>query len=423
MEGNDNLKLDCTRKPVVWITLGVFAVALVLNLGLALKLGIGKPLVSDAAYFRELAVNLASGRGYVVDESFWPGQPTMRRLPGWPFVASLAIRVCPGAPPDAVMRVLAVMMNALTAGLLCLMAVLAFRRLLAGALTGLAFAIHPTALHAANQGLSEPLFLALVAGGVCLLLLPRRWFRVGGAFVLGCSCLVRTNFVLWIGFVGVLFALRVLRTRAHVTRQDLATVAACAALFALPPMAWAARNYTLCHHFPVFSTLRGQTFYGGNNEVVANTLEHWGYWIFPNLVPGESPMGALADTMTEYEVDLYYYEKGKAYVRANGSAMPRLWLGKLVRAYIPIPWKPSWGSYAVSAYRWFLYLCAAWGVGTAWRRADPIYPIAVSAMLLTSVATVVLFWGCARFAFAVEPFLLPFAAAAAVEKGRQLLAR
>lgn len=414
---------ESNRKTVIRAALGVFAFALALNLGLALKLGIGKPMVSDAAYFRELAVNLASGKGYVLDESFWPGRPTMRRLPGWPFVASLALRACPFVGADAVMRVTAVLINALTAGLLCLVAVFAFRRPAVGVLTGLAYAVHPTALYATCQGLSEPLFLVLVAGGVCLLLVPRPWSRGSGSLLLGCSCLVRTNFVLWIGFAAVLLGLRVLRQRSLVTRQGLATVAVCAVLFGLPPVAWAARNYGLCRHFPVFSTLRGQTFYGGNNEVVANTLEHWGYWVFPNLVPGESPMGALADTMTEYEVDAYYYEKGKAFIRANGFAMPRLWLGKLVRAYVPVPWKPSWGAYAVSGYRWLLYVLAIWGMGAVWRRTDPLYRIAVPAMLLTSAATVVLFWGCARFAFAAEPFLLPFAAAVVTERCGSFAAR
>ncbi len=406
------------KKRVLWLVLGVFGLAFVLNLGLALKLGIGKPLVSDAAYFRELAVNLASGRGYVVDESFWPGQPTMRRLPGWPFAASLVLRFCPAGSPDGTMRMLAILINALTAGLLGLMTILTFRRPLAGALTGLAYAVHPTSLHEAYQGLSEPLFLALVAGGVCLLLRPGLRARACGAFILGCSCLVRTNFILWIAFAGVLLGVHAARNRLRATRRDLATVLVCAVLFGLPPLAWAARNYAVCRHFPVFSTLRGQTFYGGNNEVVANTLEHWGYWVFPNLVPGESPMGALADTMSEYEVDVYYYEKGKAYVRANWFAVPRLWLGKIVRAYVPIPWKPSWGSYAVSAYRWLLYLGAIWGMAAVWRKTEPMYRTAVLAMLLTSVATVVLFWGCARFAFAVEPFLLPFAAMVVAEKCR-----
>ena len=99
------------------------------------------------------------------------------------------------------------------------------------------------------------------------------------------------------------------------------------------------RNYKISGEFPVLSTLRGQTFYGGNNDLVANTWRWWGYWVFPNAIPGETPMVELAEFMSEVDVDAYYTQRGKAWIRAHIAGLPRLALGKLTRAYVPVPWK------------------------------------------------------------------------------------
>jgi hypothetical protein len=48
-----------------------------------------------------------------------------------------------------------------------------------------------------------------------------------------------------------------------------------------------------------------------------------------------------------------------------------------------------------------------------WSAVDVRYRVAALAMIAATFATVLWFWGCARFAFAMEPFLIPFAAAAA----------
>ena len=192
---------------------------------------------------------------------------------------------------------------------------------------------------------------------------------------------------------------------------SIAILALGVALFLLPSGLWASRNYRVCGHFPVLSTLRGQTLYGGNNDVVANNFTYWGYWVFPDAIPGEKTMAELARSMSEYEVDRYYYEKGKAYIRSHLDSVPRMWMGKLVRAYVPVPWNLTVETGAVSVYRWFLYGVALIGVLRWWRAVDGLYRMTVSAMLLANTATILVFWGCARFAFPLDPFLLPFAAA------------
>ena len=389
----------------------IFAFALLVNMVVGIKGGLARPMQSDASYYLKIAHSLAQGQGFMLPEGFWPTTPTMSRSPAWPFVISLVLPFAPSASPDLVMRVLALGLNA---GLAVLVAGLAFciiRQKWVAMGAGLLYVIHPTALYLAYEGESEILFLVLALGGALLLLSTRRW-RWLGFLLLGSASLVRANFIIWIVFfvlltVGLMWFFRNQISWRWVWQGALAVV-----LFLLPPMLWAGRNYHVCGHFPVFSTLRGQTLYGGNNTVVANELEFWGYWIFPNSIPGEIPMAKLSETKSEYEVDCYYYSLGKQYMRDHWFSMPRLFLGKVIRAYVPVPWKPNWGSYAVSAYRWGLYGLAGVGLCLIGRGVGRTYGAVISAMLLTNVVTVLMFWGCGRFAFAVEPFLLPFAAAA-----------
>lgn len=407
-------------KHIVALGTGVWVFALTVNLAICLKGGLNAPMESDAEYFRGLAVNLAAGKGYVLDQgfTFWPGAPTMRRLPGWPLAVSLAFRLF--GTSDGVMRGLNVIINATVALLLFSLTLRLSKRVWVAALAALGYAIHPTALRLTSTGFSEPLFLLLTVGGMLLLLvdmpdggLPVGWRSFAGFLLFGLACLVRANFVLWLPWY-VLLIVAVDRGRLPrdvVTRRGLVAVVA-VALFVLPSSLWMLRNWRVCGHFPVMSTIKGQTFYGGNNAVVATQSKSWGYWVFPNEIPGEFPMGGLAKSMSEWDVDAYYMKKGKAFVRDHRAQMPKLLLGKLLRAYLPIPWTFSIGTLVVSAFRWVLYITAAVGFVMGRRELPPVYGRCLVAMFLTSAMTVLVFWGCARFAFAVEPFLLPFCAMA-----------
>jgi hypothetical protein len=414
-----------TTRTVSTVALGaVAALALLANFGPAVVRGLDRPLESDAYYYYQLAHSLARGEGYVVRDGFWPKDPSMRRLPGWPFAASLAIRALPAADPAAAMRGLDLLLNAACAVLVAALARIWFRRGLTALLAGVAFALYPTALVCADQGLSEPLFLVLVLAGMLALSLgaqtpasAKRTAAVLTGFLLfGAACLVRANFVVW----GPCFALALLpsawrawksvKAVRGLTGPRLALLAVGAVFFLAPPMLWAARNYRLCRHFPVLSTLRGQTFYGGNNVLTAEDFRYWGYWVFPNSIPGETPMVELARTMSEYEVDAYYYVRGKAFLRDHPGRIPWMLLGKFVRAYIPIPWHFGLGSLVLAAVRLALYGLGMTGVVAAARRLPGFDRAVLVAMVLANLILVLTFYGYTRFAFALEPFLFPFAA-------------
>lgn len=407
----------------------VLVLALALNFGLGLTWGLSRSMESDAHYFLQAAQSLVAGQGFRIHDTFWPDEPAMSRSPGWPFVVSLALRCAPSTSPDLIMRCLALALNSLVAILVFLLTKRLIGRQSVALLAGLGYAIHPVALSLAYEGASEPLFVFAVLGGVLLLLRDRvssvrcqggeGGGQVSGFILLGLACLVRPNFLPWIVFFACLL---VWRQPIFPFRFPLFSLrsALCALLFLAPSFLWAVRNYQVCGHFPVLSTLRGQTFYGGNNPTVAEWGKYWGYWVFPNAIPGEKTMAELATTLTEYEVDEYYTSKGKRYLGENLQAMPRLLAGKLVRAYAPVPWTLTWGSGAVSAFRWCLYLVAAVGIWRLWRETDNLYKAIFGAMVLANVTTVLVFWGCARFAFPLDPFLLPFAAATLVRPWDEL---
>ena len=391
-------------------------VALSTNFGIGVKLGLQKKAENDPYYYLQLARTIASGGGYVAHNSHWPDSPTMRSLPGWPFLISIALRLFPDYSPDMVMRIMSLTINSLFVVILFWLTMLLFHRQSVAFVASIAYCLHPAALFIAYFGCSEPLFLLLVAAGLFFIILriESPMFISIGSFILGCSCLVRPNFILFIFFVIVISFVLWIKRRSLISFYKLSMICLYITLFLGPIFVWTVRNYTICGHFPVISTLRGHTLYGANNSVVANTLGYWGYWVFPDSIPGERTMAELSQTMSEYEVDKYYFEKGKQYILKNWFFMPRLLLGKFIRAYVPIPFAPIWESYVASLYRWFLYLGVAIGLYFGWKNINPLYRVCLVSMALTNFVMVMIFWGHARFALAIEPFFLPFAGTAAV---------
>jgi len=403
------------------------------------------PLQSDAAHFQNLAQRMVQGDGYSLDAAytFWPDSPSMQRMPLWPLVQLPLQLVFPETWLPAAVRCLCGLLHGVFSLLIAQITLRLFDHRLAALFSGLLCAVHPYLIEIASKGLSEPLFLALVAGGMLLLIdaqgqgsggkgqesvggsqgtvqgLTLRGCRPGAvvylaAFLLGLACLVRANFILFPVFLG--FAVFSLRSSVSCLRSAVCSLRSAVfprllalLLFYLPISVWVVRNAFVGGDFPVISTLRGQTFYGGNNPVVANRLDDWGYWVFPNAVEGEIPLSELSKTMGELDVDRYYMRKGMAYISGHFFEMPRLLLGKLIRAYVPLPWKPGVLPYAAGLYRLMVNLLGLIGVCLMWRRCPRWLPLA-AALLLTNIATVLVFWGCGRFAMETEPLvLLPFA--------------
>lgn len=391
------------------VLLGVAAAVGCLIAGL---LGWSRPVESDGWYYLKIAESINSGGGFALKEGFWPGEPTMSRMPGWPAAIAVWLKVLPFVTPDAAVRALGFILNAFSACLLFLLTLRVFNNRLGAFLAGLAFILHPTALYTAYGADSEPLFIFLALLGSWMFVSDSRWKLAASGLAFGLAALVRANYL--IAVIALAPGVLVLLRRREWTVRWL-VAAGFALLFMIPPTLWMIRNSRVCGDFPVLSTIAGQTFYGGNNQVVANEAKWWGYWVFPDAVPGEVQMRELAKTMSEFGVNEYYMARGCEFIQKNPGSMPGLVAGKLVRAYVPVPWNPNAQTLAASAFRWMLWIGLAAGLFLFWRGASAGYRLLFGCLVGVNVLTVVIFWGCARFALPAEVFFLPFAGLAAVE--------
>ncbi len=391
----------------------VLVLACMVNGAALVVWGVSTEVESDAKYFLGIAQNLADGNGYKNPYNYWPNQPTMDRAPGWPVLEAVALKITPGnIASHTIARVLAVLINISNPVLICLLSIIILKKPILSIISGGLYVLHPTALYTTLNALSEPAFVLLLVAGTILVLrkTERQYLPVLGAFLLGLACLIRPNFILF-PFVlfGVWFIWRLfhLPDTGGIDRKKIGGVLASFAVFLAPTSFWMLRNYKVSNEFPIISTLMGQTLYGGNNEIVANDLDVWGHWIFPDKIPDTPSMHSLTETMNEQEINTYYAERGKKYIFSHWRTMPRLLLGKLIRAYGLVPWTAGTTNYLVALFRSGLYLLGT--IGVLWLNIDKsklnLFCLLLASMILVNIATVLIFWGSPRFAFAIEPIL------------------
>jgi hypothetical protein len=275
-------------------------------------------------------------------------------------------------------------------------------------LAGLAVSLSPALVCLSVEGMSEVSYVLVVGAGMACVLTGGRWIYLG-ALCIGAAALIRTNAVLTVPVLAML-ALQSRTARNYcLNRQHcIACVFACV-LAQVPTMAWALRNYAVTGRFPLVSALEGETLYGANNESVANDLNVWGYWIAPSYIPGETRKALLVQRFgTEPELSDYYHGKAMAWIRGHLPAMPRLVLGKLIRAFAPIPWVPLPASYVVFASRSLLYVFAALLAPFWWHTINRLYVWFLSAMTSVLLVTTVVYYGTYRFSHCfVEVLLVP----------------
>lgn len=358
-----------------------------------------KPVAGvDASLYVGLARNLAAGRGYVV-ATLWQDTRTMERPPLWPALLAAPAWLAPGANDSTLLRVTAACLNVVNAALLFGIAWVLSRDYRISTAAGVGYALYPAALALAAAGCSEIAYVFVAAVGTLLVLRGGRALYPG-AIVLGLTVLVRSNFILLPVMAG-LAAIPMFRLRRVPGRFIAAAV-----LFWLPAGLWIARNYALSGEFPVLSTIEGETLYGANNDYVASKLASWGYWVFPDEIPGETAKKDLAATMNELQLDRYYHRKGIAFLKQHWFELPRLELGKLIRGFVPVPWIPNWGSYCVFLFRVVLYVAILLSLKT-FRAMDPLFRTLATGLFLVVLVTELVYYGTYRFTFCAEVFLLP----------------
>lgn len=351
----------------------------------------------DPEDYMALGQSLASGNGFTNPLGFWPDAPDYSRMPGWPAIIAVGIRIVPWSPPEAVSRFTNAACLAVAGAFFCALCGLLGAGAKLSAAGGFAVSLSPALVALSVDGMSEVSFVMILAVGLTIILADERYL-LPGALMLGTATLVRANFIL-VPPLMLALALAFRSSRAELlSKRKLVRALLACALATAPVFLWTIRNAKVTGRFPYPCSGEGQLLYGGNNEVTANNLEAWGYWVIPELIPGEKSKAALARELgSDLALDDYYHKKATNWIRSNMSAMPRLELGKFVRAFVPIPFVPRAASYGVFACRFSLY---AFGIGLVpfwWRRVNKMYFLFFSAMAITQVITTATYYGIYRF--------------------------
>jgi hypothetical protein len=384
------------EKPKVTSVL-VFLVGLAILSAVTIAWGPSKALHADSEQYMAIGSSLAAGNGFKNPVGPWPDRAEYARMPGWPALISVGLRVAPWAKPEAVSRFTNAFCLSVAAAFFCGLS----RRLgvkpIFSVLAGLAVALSPSLVYLSVDGLSEVSFLMIIAIGLTAVLAGGRWIYPG-AFILGLAALVRTNFIL-VPFVFVGLALGFPSARETLLKRwNPIRVFACCVLALAPVLLWAVRNDLITGRFPMLSTIEGETFYGSNNDLVAHNLEYWGYWAFPDDIPGEVPKLELAKRLgNDLALNDYYHRKGVAWVKANLRSLPRLELGKFIRAFAPIPWAPLTASYVAFFCRFLLYVGWLALLPFWWRGMNRTYLLFCLAMAVVHVITTAMYYGLYRF--------------------------
>ena len=395
-----NLKSNPHFVLLLFLTVALHILALFL-------FGPAKPMDNDAKYFLALAESVAAGEGYVNHHSYWPDEPAMDRSPGWPLVVSGFLACLKGLDSSLVMRLTNMCINSANALLLFLLTLHLTKRNLCALFAGLLYSLHPVGLYVVLSGLSEPLFIFFMLLGFLVITQREPAWSVA-SLLFGFACLVKPNFLVFIAPLSCLMYIG--RRQSRKVPSLYIKIILISLFFFLPASFWMYRNYTVSGDFPVMSTLMGLTLYGGNNQVVMEDRDYWGYWVYPNEIPGEPTVRSLSESMSDAALNKHYQKKGVQFMTEHKKDMPFLCLGKLVRAYVPIPWTRSLETLGVSAYRWMLILLVCLGLKPAIQLTPFIYRAGVIGVIFSNMFTVLLFYGSMRFAFSMEPVLMPIAA-------------
>lgn len=388
----------------------IAVLALIVRIGGVIVLPLDKDPTSDSSLLIGLAESLGEGRGFQLDHGiFWTGQPTICRSPGWPIIMSVAFRFVPDNWHWRTAQAVNVLFDVVNAVLIMMLAL----RLGASAGTAVAagglYALNPilagisVMLCRDSVGFTFLLLFLIVLSGA-----GGRWntFRcIGAGLLLGCACMIRTNWLLVAFFSALGFLWLGRKTLGHTI--VLLAVYTMAVLAPITP--WLIRNAIVFDRFPLFGAGGGETLWGGNNDISAEMFgRYWGYVVFPDKIPGERALGKLAQEMTELEVDDYYRQKGWQWIRSNPRKLPGLVIGKLVRSYLPVPRTRGIVVIAGSVYRWLIYILSAAGCYLLWKRRVKVDPHVFSAIIMIILAqfmTVVIFCGYYRYVMPSELLL------------------
>jgi hypothetical protein len=372
----------------------------------------------DGRFYADIGQALAAGKGYQEPHGFFPGRPTIGRLPLWPFLESIPLRLWHRDPMAVVQLTAWVIQGVSVFGVALLTWLISgVRRRMVWA--GLIVGLWPGAMTTILAGNVEPCSAAVLSVGTVLICLGDAnvlW----GAALLSLLPLTRANFVILPFCVAaiLLFARyrspgRELPIRASVNRLMLA-----AAIYYVPTGIWMTRNYAVSGAFPLLAAEEGQSFSGNYNLPSATPGRYFGRWVGMDLVPGEERQFDLSRRMSEAELDRYYRARGMWFIRQHWKLLPQLVAGRIIWAL-----RPQWFSVPARGYSWYRYWEWIWRTALycaailVVRRKRPgltnAFEVILSATTIITVATVVLFFGAERYLYQLTVLLAAWVCATA----------
>lgn len=368
--------------------------------------GLEREYSPDGVFYVGIAKGLESGVGYTYSNGLWKTSATMERMPVWPIMIFLFGKLLPLLDLNAVARLVGALCNSVTAATLTTISMILFKSRLSGLITGLIYCLFPSAIFLMDNALSEIPFVMFLSLGMLSCLKQEKLYTLE-AFLFGMAAATRANFIIFpiifLSFIG--FGKIIRRKYINI---DLRKSIIYVTFFFIPILPWLIRNYFLSGHFPIISTTKGETLYGAYNDVVSEDLSKWGYWVMPDLIPGQEKKENLVMYYDEVGLNNYYQEQSITWIKQNYQKLPRLMLGRLVRAYMPIPWSSGIEVFYAFFYRFILivgFIMSFLFVNRLKTRYNFLLLVFVAINLITTL----IFYGNARFSFTLEVFYIPYA--------------
>jgi len=355
----------------------------------------------DSVEYDLLARQLVAGKGYTWEN----GSATSFRAPGFPIVLAIVYAILGQSYPVAyAFLALCGSVGAVTAYLLGR----ELRGEAFGRLVGGLAAIYPPDIYSCSYFFSEVVFVPCLGGGLWLLV---RYIRtesrraiLGAGILLGYAALTRSFAVL----ILPIFVVYLSSNRRQ--PQWWLGVVLFAAGFLAVALPWTARNYLVFDRFVLIATNGGSTFYGANNDVVADHPWLYGNWVWTNILPGRDLIDAQPD---EVSLDKKEWELGIDWVKHHPLKFGLLAPFKVVRFWLPFVHWPSLKVYPVANILFtapFLLVIAIGMLRTIAMSEGRRQFAVLHLTMLANIVMVVIFWGDPRFRDANMPVLMVYAA-------------
>ncbi|MCM8818101.1 MAG: glycosyltransferase family 39 protein [Candidatus Omnitrophica bacterium] len=294
----------------------IFLISLIIRIGFILTLDNSVDVWGD--WWDELGWKIASGKGYWVNNPYFPDGPKFYawRSPGFPIFLAIIYKIF--GHKFLFAKIGLAILSSLTAILLFFLSKILFNEKL-GFLSSFIYSIYPISIFWTGYLAPETLVAFLIILSVLLLLIGEKKgneikFLSLGCLIFGYLCITRPTFIIIIPFILLIFLLKYKKK----ILKKLFLMLIFSFLF---PLLWGIRNYKVLNYFIITSTEGGIVFFIANNEYSLQTPS--GFYHAENI---EEFKG-----LNEVEIDKLLYKKTFTFVKENPKLYIKLVIDRFIR--------------------------------------------------------------------------------------------